>query len=169
MPFTSEEDCIRYIIDVRWPDGYFCDNCKNSEYWILSRKRLKCKKCGTIITLTSNTAFEQSNKSLVLWFHAIRLIITSDKSINASDLQKTLGLGSYKTALTWYHKLTSLIIPPVIERLNGAEETDEIFFPLKEKEGNEHSQVNYIKIPENYDSIFRQVIKHALNYNQKQI
>ena len=167
--FSNEEECIRYLIDVRWPDGYCCNICKSSEYWILSRKRLKCKKCGSIITLTASTAFEQSNKHLVLWFKAIRLILTSEESISVSEFQKVLGFGSYKTALIWYHKIMALIVPLLVERLNGEKEACELFFPQKKEEWNKHSSDYYIRISNNYDSIFRQVVKHALNHKQKQI
>ncbi len=41
--FASEQQCEEYLINLRWEDGFKCPNCKNNEYWILSRHRVGCK------------------------------------------------------------------------------------------------------------------------------
>ncbi len=125
--FASEDSCIKYLIDVKWPSGYTCNNCGNSEYWSLSRKRLKCKKCSAIITITSNTFFDQSNKPLSLWFRAIWWMIAQKNGVSASGLQAILGIGSYKTAWIWLHKLRTLMVFPNRDKLSGKVEIDETY------------------------------------------
>jgi transposase-like protein len=125
--FANEESCIKYLIDVKWPLGYCCSKCNHNEYWLLSRKRLKCKNCNAITTITSNTFFDQSNKPLTLWFRAIWWMIAQKNGVSASGLQSILGIGSYKTAWIWLHKLRTLMVLPNRDKLSGKVEIDETF------------------------------------------
>lgn len=125
--FSNEESCIQYLIEVKWPNGYTCNKCLHTDYWVLSRKRLKCKSCSSIATLTSKTFFDQSNKPLSLWFRAIWWMIAQKHGVSASGLQSILGIGSYKTAWIWLHKLRGLMVFPNREKLSGKVEVDETF------------------------------------------
>jgi transposase-like protein len=125
--FANEDDCVKYLIEVKWPLGYKCSKCSHNEYWALSRKRLKCKKCLAITTITSNTFFDQSNKPLTLWFRAIWWMIAQKNGVSASGLQAILGIGSYKTAWIWLHKLRMLMVFPNRDKLSGKVEIDETF------------------------------------------
>jgi transposase-like protein len=125
--FTSEDNCIKYLIEVKWPLGFKCNKCNNVDYWLLSRKRLKCRHCFSIITITSNTFFDQTNKSLSLWFRAIWWMIAQKNGVSASGLQSILGIGSYKTAWIWLHKLRALMTFPNRDKLSGKVEIDETY------------------------------------------
>ncbi|MDZ7606450.1 MAG: IS1595 family transposase [Cyclobacteriaceae bacterium] len=125
--FANEDDCVKYLIEVKWPLGYRCSKCSHNEYWALSRKRLKCKKCLAIATITSNTFFDQSNKALTLWLRAIWWMIAQKNGVSASGLQAILGIGSYKTAWIWLHKLRMLMVFPNRDKLSGKVEIDETF------------------------------------------
>jgi len=125
--FSSENNCVKYLIEVKWPLGFKCDKCNATDYWLLSRKRLKCKKCATIVTITSKTFFDQTNKSLSLWFRAIWWMIAQKNGVSASGLQSILGIGSYKTAWVWLHKLRTLMTFPNREKLSGKVEIDETY------------------------------------------
>jgi transposase-like protein len=125
--FANEESCIQYLIDVKWPSGYCCSTCNHNEYWLLSRKRLKCKNCISITTITSNTFFDQSIKPLTLWFRAIWWMIAQKNGVSVSGLQSILGIGSYKTAWIWLHKIRMLMVLPNRDKLSGKVEIDETF------------------------------------------
>lgn len=54
--------------------------------------------------------------------------VTSQKTgTSALTLQQVLGLGSYKTAWTWLHKLRRAMVRPGRDRLTGRVEVDETF------------------------------------------
>jgi transposase-like protein len=125
--FASEDNCVKYLIEVKWPLGFKCNKCNATAYWLLSRKRLKCKNCSSIVTITSNTLFDQTNKSLSLWFRAIWWMIAQKNGVSASGLQSILGIGSYKTAWVWLHKLRTLMSFPNREKLSGKVEIDETY------------------------------------------
>jgi len=125
--FDSEDNCIKYLLEVKYPAGFKCSKCANTEYWVLSRKRLKCKQCSSLVTITSNTFFDQSNKPLTLWFRAIWWMIAQKNGVSATSLQAILGIGSYKTAWLWLHKLRALMVFPDRHKLSGKVEIDETY------------------------------------------
>jgi transposase-like protein len=125
--FATEESCLKYLIEAKWPAGYKCIKCNDPEYWLLSRKRVKCKSCNEIVTITANTFFDQSNKPISMWFRAIWWMIAQKSRVSATGLQKILGIGSYKTAWIWLHKLRGLMVLPHRDKLSGKVEIDETF------------------------------------------
>jgi transposase-like protein len=80
-----------------------------------------------ITTITSHTFFDQSNKPLTMWFRAIWWMIAQKNGVSASGLQTILGIGSYKTAWIWLHKLRMLMVFPNRDKLSGKVEIDETF------------------------------------------
>lgn len=132
--FNTEEQCVQYLMELRWADGYECSRCKNKSFWIGSKKRIICARCEFQTTAIAGTIFEQTNKPLVLWFRAIWWMIAQKNGVSATGLQKILGLGSYQTAWTWLQKLRLLTVAPGREKLSGEVEVDETFVGGK-KEG----------------------------------
>jgi len=96
--FSSEESCLAYLFQLRWPEGYICPCCGHSEYWRASRGRYLCRQCKHSQSLTAGTIFHGTRKSLRLWFKALWWFSTSKNGVNASALKDLLGLGSYQTA-----------------------------------------------------------------------
>jgi len=121
-------------MQVKWKDGYSCSTCGHREYWLLSRKRIGCKKCLSRVSILSGTLFEQTNKSLMLWFRAIWFLISQKNGISAVGLQRIMGFGSYQTAWTWLHKLRLVTVLPERQKLSGTVEIDETLLGGK-KEG----------------------------------
>ena len=60
--------------------------------------------------------------------------LTSQKNgASALGLQRVLGLGSYKTAWTWLHKLRRAMVRPGRDRLRGRVEVDETYLGALEE------------------------------------
>lgn len=64
---------------------------------------------------------------LRVWFRAVWLVTSQKSGASALGLQRVLGLGSYKTAWTWLHKLRRAMVRPGRDRLQGKVEVDEAF------------------------------------------
>ena len=54
--FGTDEACLRYLIESRWPEGYLCPRCGHGEaYELATRAVLKCRKCGYQTSVTAGT------------------------------------------------------------------------------------------------------------------
>ena len=75
----------------------------------------------------AGTIFQKTRMSLTLWFRAVWWVTAQENGASALGLQRILGLGQYKTALTWLHKLRRAMVRPGRDRLNELVEVDEIY------------------------------------------
>lgn len=125
--FSTEESCENYLIKLRWPDGFRCPACGHAEAWRLGNGLFKCMDCSRKTSVTSGTLFEGTRKPLVAWFRAIWWVTSQKNGASALGLQRILGLGSYKTAWTWLHKLRRAMVRPGRDRISGTVQVDETF------------------------------------------
>jgi transposase-like protein/predicted RNA-binding Zn-ribbon protein involved in translation (DUF1610 family) len=123
--FSTEEACLEYLFEIRWPDGFRCPQCGNAKAWRTQKKLLHCANCGHQTSVLAGTIFQDTSKPLRLWFRAIWHVVGQKNGVNALGLQKELGLGSYHTAWSWLHKLRSAMVRPGRERLSGVVEVDD--------------------------------------------
>lgn len=124
--FKTEQDCIDYLVSIRWPHGFECPICGSIRSWKKSNRRFECIDCHKETTVTNGTIFHKSTKPLLVWFHAIWWMIAQKNGVSAKGLQKILGLGSYQTAWTWLHKFRRLMILSSRNKLKGIVEVDEV-------------------------------------------
>ena len=124
--FPTEHACEEYMFLVRWPGGFVCPHCTHAEAWKLGSGVLRCKKCKKNISMRAGTIFQDSRHSLRLWFQALWYVVCQKQGVSALALKGILGLGSYKTAWTWLHKLRRAMVRPGRDRLSGVVEVDEI-------------------------------------------
>lgn len=90
--FVTEEDCITYLIEQRWPDGYVCEACGGTEAgYHTGHRRFQCKYCKCQKSITAGTMFHRSHTPLKEWFLAIYLMSQSKKGVSGLELQQHLG------------------------------------------------------------------------------
>lgn len=39
--FSTEEDCLNYLFNIRWGNGYSCPRCECKEKWQVSNNKYK--------------------------------------------------------------------------------------------------------------------------------
>lgn len=125
--FATEQACRDYLFRLRWPEGFRCPRCGNGQYWPVRSVLLECGKCGHQTSVTAGTIFQDTRKPLADWFRAMYWVTTQKNGASALGLQRVLGLGSYKTAWTWLHKLRRAMVRPGRDRLTGRVEVDETY------------------------------------------
>jgi transposase-like protein len=125
--FRTEEDCRAYLVRLRWPEGVRCPDCQAAEIWPMHSPFYRCQRCGYDFTVTAGTLFADTHKPLRVWFEAVWHVTTQKSGVSALGLQRVLGLGSYRTAWTWLHKLRRAMVRPGRDRLAGRVEVDETF------------------------------------------
>ncbi len=125
--FPTEADCSQYLEWIRWPAGFVCQKCAGTKGWRTDRGLWHCQGCGHQASATAGSVFEDSRKSLRLWFHVIWLMMAQKTGLSARNLCDTYGFGSYQTAWGWLQKLRSVMVRSGRERLAGRVEIDETY------------------------------------------
>src|SRR5208337_899098 len=145
IKFATEEQCLEYVEQMRWPDGIVrCVTCgdknvkqvrrqsdsKNRRLWFYTCLN---RDCLQQFSPTSGTLFADSHLPLIVWFHAVGLMLNARKGISAAQLQRDLGIGGYKTA--WYlnHRIRESMQESNPEPLGGIVEIDETYIGGKQK------------------------------------
>lgn len=125
--FTTEETCLEYLSQLRWPEGFECPRCQGKKAWFTNRGLMVCKKCAYQASVKAGTLFQDTRKPLGMWFCAIWWVTSQKTGASALGLKQVLGLGSYETAWTWLHKLRRAMVRPGRDRLSGRIEIDETY------------------------------------------
>ena len=125
--FATEEVCRDYLVQLRWPDGFRCPRCGCGKFWPQRVILLHCAACDYQSSVIAGTIFQDTHAPLTLWFRAIWYITSQKNGTSALGLQRILGLGSYRTAWAWLHKLRRAMVRPGRDRLHGRVEVDETF------------------------------------------
>ena len=87
----------------------------------------RCAACGHDFTVTAGTLFADTHLPLRLWFQALWYVVHQKNGTSALGVQRVLGLGSYRTAWRWLHKLRRAMVRPGRDRLSGTVEVDEVY------------------------------------------
>jgi len=130
--FSTEDACLEYLSQLRWPEGFRCPRCGHAKGWPVGNRLIECEACSYQASITSGTIFHRTRKPLTLWFRAIWWVTSPKTGASALGLQTILGLGSYKTAWAWLHRLRRAMVRPGRERLSGTVEVDETFWGASE-------------------------------------
>ncbi len=131
--FKTDEDCWNYIFEIRWPDGYICPKCKNSnKYWLTEQKLIHCSSCGYQVSIPGGTIFHGIRKPLLLWFHIMWWVVAQKTGASANNLMDFMGFGSYETAWSWLQKLRRAMVRSGRDKLSGEVEVDETYIGGKE-------------------------------------
>lgn len=110
--FSTEEQCVEFLIQYRWPEGWHCSKCSCKEYYYqTSRKSFKCKQCSDQQSITAGTIFHKSKVPLQKWFLAIFLLAQDEGNLSTLVLQNQLSLPHASTA----HRLKSKILSAFTE------------------------------------------------------
>lgn len=125
--FSTEEACREYLFRLRWPEGFVCPHCQQRKAWAMSGELWLCSSCRRQVSVTAGTLFHRTRLPLTTWFRAIWYVTSQKNGVSAIGVQRVLGIGSYRTAWTWLHKLRRAMVRPGRDRLHGEVEVDESF------------------------------------------
>ena len=137
--FQNEDACCAYLVGNRWPQGVKCPRCGFDVTHPVSTMPFKwqCYNCapdsGYRFSHLTGTIFENTNKPLRDWFRVIHLMLTSKKGISSHQIHRTLGFGSYRTALYMTHRIRAGLANEEFRKLIGIVEVDETFVGGKAK------------------------------------
>jgi transposase-like protein len=129
----TEEEARKIFERIRWPDGPICPHCDSIEATKLEGEAhrsglYKCRACEKQFTATVNTLLEDSHLPIRTWLMAFAILCSSKKGMSALQLQRQLGLGSYRTAWHLCHRIRyAMSKEPLAGLLKGIVEVDESY------------------------------------------
>lgn len=117
----SEDEARAAFERIRWPNGPICPHCGSVESVELGWKAddadkprksakhrpglRKCGGCRADFTATINTILEDSHLPIRTWLLAFAMMCASKKGVSALQLQRQLGIGSYRSAWHMCHRI----------------------------------------------------------------
>ena len=182
--FADDDTARQYIEAILWPNGPVCPHCKNndqSKIWKIKanpEKKIRaglhrCASCDKEFTCTVGTIFEDSHIPLRKWLIAWYLVCSSKKGISSLQLQRILGLGSYRTALFMTHRIRHAIRDPKFkEKLSGTVEVDETYVGGKRKfmgKGYKDNKVPVVALLERGGRVRSQVMPKVTGNNLRAV
>ncbi len=117
--YGTEKQCLEYLFNLRWENGYRCPRCNHNEMWEIRDFKYKCKKCGYQTTVLAGTLFQDTHIPINRWFEAIWYITSNKEKLTATALQHQLGLGSNRTALSMLKKIRYAMFSTKQVKLKG--------------------------------------------------
>ena len=128
--FTAFENCHRFMMDLRWPDGKVrCPQCDSDHVMYLAKARVwKCyaKHPKAKFSLKTGTIFEDSPISLDKWLVAVWLIVNCKNGISSYEIARDLGV-TQKSAWFMGHRIRLALHAGSFDKLTGEVEVDETF------------------------------------------
>jgi transposase-like protein len=130
--FHDEAKATVHMEADRWPDGVNCPFCGSLNVRCMEGKTqagmFLCNDCRDKFTVRTGTVFERSHIPLHKWLLATHIMAASKKSVSALQLQRMLGLGSYRSAWFMCHRIREAMKPAKVGPIGGqgrAVESDE--------------------------------------------
>lgn len=143
--FANEDQCLDYIEAMRWPDGIVrCPTCGNDKISRIERKATSKNRrnrfyqcleptCKQQFSATSGTIFNDTHLPLTKWFMGVAIVLNAKKGVSALQLQRDLGIGSYRTAWYLYHRIREAMQDNEGLKLTDTVEIDETYIGGKQR------------------------------------
>jgi transposase-like protein len=165
--FPTDEECLKYIEQMRWPDGKVrcpvcgCDRIsritRQSKTKNVRKSLMQCLEptCKQQFSATSGTIFNDSHLPLHKWFMALAIVVDAKKSISANQLKEHLGIGSYRTAWYMAHRIRKAMAEETnpFNQLRGIVELDETYIGGKTKRRFGRAKENQRPRSEKFDMV----------------
>jgi len=144
----TEEQSRETLERIVWPNGVVCPHCGRVD----GHTKLKGKKhragvwkcnngCAQQFSVTVGTIMEGSHLPIRIWLMAFSILCSAKKGVSALQLQRQLGLGSYRTAWHLCHRIRyAMSRNPLKGLLEGTVMVDETYVggnPMN-KHGHQH-------------------------------
>lgn len=140
------EDQARAILEgIRWPNGIVCPHCGGLRCVRIQAHSekvrddvIRCNDCRKQFTVTVGTVMQGSHITLSHWALAFYSMCSHKKGVSALQLQRNLGLHTYRAARHLAHRIRyAMREEPLAQKLRGTVEVDETYVNGKPRKGHD--------------------------------
>lgn len=148
VPNFTEDEARAFFERLRWPNGPACIHCGSVNVYRVGGANhrpglIECRDCREQFTVTVKSVMEDSHLPLSQWAKAFHLMCSSKKGISALQLQRQLGIGSYRTAWFLAHRIREAMrCEPLAGKLKGDVQVDETYLGANLHSKNKKSDPN---------------------------
>lgn len=146
--FSEYENCKRFMVELRWPNGVRCPLCESDKVTYLENARLwKCyqKHDRPKFSLKTGTVFEDSPLSLDKWLPVMWMLVNCKNGISSYEIHRAIKV-TQKTAWFMLHRCRLAMQDITGGKLGGEVEADETFIGGKAR--NMHAKDKDRKLAE---------------------
>jgi hypothetical protein len=123
--FKTDSDCLDYLYELKWEDGFECRKCNHTESRAGNTARDKrCLKCSYEESVTAQTLFHKVKFSLHSAFYICYRICIAKKGMSSTELSRELGLRQM-TCWSFKRKVQQAMSSSGLYKLTGDVEVDE--------------------------------------------
>jgi transposase-like protein len=147
--FGNLDNCLNFIVGLRWPDGVVCPNCGSTKVSFIPTRRLwecKSKHAKRQFSVKVGTILEDSGLGLDKWLCAMWMLANCKNGVSSYEIHRALGV-TQKSAWFMLQRIRLAMQNGSIMKLggNGGEvEADETFIGGKAR--NMHKAVKARRI-----------------------
>ncbi len=127
--FSNADNCLKYMVDSRWPEGVVCPTCgRKDPAYLRAQKKWQCKSAHAKrqFTVKVGTIFEDSPLGLEKWLPAVWMIAAAKNGISSYEISRALGV-TQKTAWFMLHRIREAMKNGSLVKMGGPVEVDETF------------------------------------------
>ena len=128
--FATDEQCLAYLENRRWPNGVACPTCGRTDARFLANQRKwQCKSVHhhRQFSVKVGTIFEDSPLGLDKWLTAAWTITNDKNGISSYEVAKAIGV-TQKTAWFMMHRIRKAMqTGSFLKKFSGEVEVDETF------------------------------------------
>jgi len=131
--FADADNCLKYLVDRRWPNGVECPTCGRSDVkWLANQRKWQCKSVHAKrqFSVKVGTIFEDSPLGLEKWLPAVWMIASAKNGVSSYEIHRALGV-TQKTAWFMLHRIREAMKNGSLLKMGGPEggpvEVDETF------------------------------------------
>jgi transposase-like protein len=145
--FSKPENCRKYLVARRWPNGVTCPRCGSTDVLFLEKyNRWHCrqKHDAPQFTLKTGTIFEDSPIGLDKWLTAMWMVVTCKNGISSYEISRDLGV-TQKSAWFMDHRIRLALQNGSMGKLAGHVEVDETFIGGKARFMHKSKRAKVVK------------------------
>jgi hypothetical protein len=166
--FRDDNDCLTYLSEIKWSDGYRCKRCENNKFSTGKKpQNRRCTKCNYDESPTVGTLFEKLKFSILIAFHIVFKISTKKKGMSSLELSKEFELRQ-KTCWSFKLKIQKAMSSNLNYPLNGVVHVDEFVIggPEEGKKGRSKGDKKLIVlaveiVDDGVGRAYAELIEHA--------
>lgn len=131
----TEAEALHILEGLRWPKGPACPHCGSGSVALIDGRAKsvrdglwRCRGCKGHFTVMVGTIMEDSHITYRQWVQTFHSMCSHKKGVSALQLQRNLGLGSYRSAWRLAHRIRlAMKEGPLSSALKGTIEVDETY------------------------------------------